>query len=83
MRFTAVWHQRSLLTFIELSLFGEKIARRISVSDVSNTVYNKVADHAKLVRLVVKLHKLIKHKLTLRKSQFYLDIREKFLTAKS
>lgn len=44
---------------------------------------NKVADHAKLIPLVVRLHTLIRHKLTVRKSQFYLGIREKFLTIKT
>lgn len=44
---------------------------------------SKGADHAKLIKLVVRLHTLIKHNLTVGKSQFYLDIREKFLTIKT
>lgn len=44
---------------------------------------SKGADDGKLIKLVVRLHTLIKHKLTVRKSQFHLDIREKFLTIKT
>lgn len=44
---------------------------------------NKGADHAKLIPLVLRLHTLIKHKHTVRKSKFYLGIREKFLTIKT
>lgn len=64
------------LGYLVKNLLGKK---SVSYKNVYPCARNKVADHAKLIRLVVKLHMLIKHKLTLRISQFYLDIREEIL----
>lgn len=83
LRFTDVWHLWRQLTLWRFRLFGEKFAEENSVSDVDPCTRNKVADHAKRTGLAVKLHTLIKHQLRLRKSQFYLDIRGKFLTTKT
>lgn len=74
---------KSVNLYGTLGYLVKKFARKNSVPNVYPSARNKVVDQAKLIRLVVKLHMLIKHKLKLRKSQFCLDIIEKFLTTKT
>lgn len=70
---------------MEDELYGTSgcLVKKLPGIALSPRARSKGADRAKLIKLVVRLHTLIRHKLTVRKSQFYLDIREKFLTIKT
>lgn len=74
---------KSVHFYGSLDKLGKKYASKSSVLAEQPWARDKVINYAKLISLVVRLHRLMKNKLMLRNRQFYLGIRGTYLTTKT